>query len=65
MLLVWVALATGKGDGFLDGVYKLCMINQNPTLKVSESIKGASKNHFFRSQYLTKKIFSFASKNLF
>ncbi len=62
---VGTALATGKGDGSLDGVYKLCMINQNPTLKVSESIKGASKNHFFRSQYLTKKIFSFASKNLF
>ncbi len=35
---VGTALVTAKGAGALDGVYKLCMISGNPTLKVSENI---------------------------
>jgi len=36
---VGTALVTGKGEGALDGVYKLSMINGEPSLKVSENIK--------------------------
>jgi nicotinate phosphoribosyltransferase len=35
---VGTALVTGKGAGALDGVYKLSMINGEPSLKVSENI---------------------------
>lgn len=35
---VGTALATGKGAGALDGVYKLSMIDEKPTLKLSENI---------------------------
>ena len=35
---VGTALATGKGAGSLDGVYKLSVIDNNPTLKLSENI---------------------------
>ncbi|MEA3461610.1 MAG: nicotinate phosphoribosyltransferase, partial [Bacteroidota bacterium] len=34
---VGTALATGKGSGALDGVYKLSMIEELPTLKISEN----------------------------
>lgn len=34
---VGTAVATGKGSGALDGVYKLSMINHTPTLKRSEN----------------------------
>lgn len=35
---VGTALSTGKGAGSLDGVYKLSVIENNPTLKLSENI---------------------------
>jgi len=35
---VGTALVTGKGEGALDGVYKLSMINGKPSLKISENI---------------------------
>lgn len=35
---VGTALVTGKGEGALDGVYKLAMINGEPSLKISENI---------------------------
>jgi nicotinate phosphoribosyltransferase len=34
---VGTALVTGKGEGSLDGVYKLSMIDGRPTLKISEN----------------------------
>jgi nicotinate phosphoribosyltransferase len=34
---VGTALATGKGAGALDGVYKLSMIDEQPTSKISEN----------------------------
>lgn len=36
---VGTALVTGKGAGALDGVYKLSMINGEPTLKISDNIR--------------------------
>jgi nicotinate phosphoribosyltransferase len=36
---VGTSLVTGKGDGALDGVYKLTSINNEPTLKKSENIR--------------------------
>ena len=35
---VGTALATGKGAGSLDGVYKLSVVEEEPTLKLSENI---------------------------
>ncbi|WP_159518102.1 nicotinate phosphoribosyltransferase [Sunxiuqinia indica] len=35
---VGTALATGKDDAALDGVFKLSMINEKPSIKVSENI---------------------------
>ncbi len=35
---VGTALVTGKGDGSLDGVYKLSQIAGNPTMKLSDNI---------------------------
>lgn len=35
---VGTALVTGKGEGALDGVYKLSMINGKPSLKISENV---------------------------
>ena len=35
---VGTSLVTGMGAGALDGVYKLCMISGNPSLKVSDNI---------------------------
>jgi len=36
---VGTALTTGKDAGALDGVYKLCMINGQPSLKISDNIE--------------------------
>ena len=35
---VGTALVTGKGDGALDGVYKLTQVGEEPSMKVSENI---------------------------
>ncbi|MFO7756095.1 MAG: nicotinate phosphoribosyltransferase [Bacteroidales bacterium] len=35
---VGTALVTGKGDGALDGVYKLTQVGDSPSMKVSENI---------------------------
>ena len=39
---VGTALATGKGSGALDGVYKLSVIQDRPTLKISENISKST-----------------------
>jgi len=36
---VGTAVATGKGDGALDGVYKLTQVDDQPSMKVSENIE--------------------------
>lgn len=36
---VGTALVTGKGDGALDGVYKLTQVGDSPSMKVSENIR--------------------------
>ncbi len=39
---VGTSLITGQQDGALDGVYKLSLINNRPTIKLSEDIKKAT-----------------------
>jgi len=39
---VGTALATGKGAGALDGVYKISMVDGMPTLKVSDHVKKSN-----------------------
>lgn len=48
---VGTSLATGMADAALDGVYKLAMINQQPTMKISENISKMTlpgKKEIFR-----------------
>jgi nicotinate phosphoribosyltransferase len=59
---VGTALVTGKGEGALDGVYKLAQINNKPTMKLSENLAKTTlpgKKNLIRFRNASTGIFSF------
>ena len=57
---VGTALVTGKGEGALDGVYKLTHVNDRPTLKLSENISKMTlpgKKNIYRFLHPDKQMF--------